>query len=71
MEISIRGHILENFKNDSIEQIREAVEQSVSETDEEVLPGLGVFFSLLWNEAEENLKSQIISLIKDGISKAS
>ena len=71
MEISIRGHILENFKNDSIEQIREAVEQSVSATDEEVLPGLGVFFSLLWNEAGEDVKGQIISLVKNGISKAS
>lgn len=71
MEISIRGHILENFKNDNNEQIREAIEQSVSATDEEVLPGLGVFFSLLWNEADEELKNKIVLLVKDGISKAS
>lgn len=71
MNISIRGHIIENFKNDSEDEIREAVIQSVNETDEEVLPGLGVFFSLVWTEADDDMKNKIVSSIKQGIEKAS
>ncbi len=68
--ISIRSHIIENFKNDSLEEIKNAVKETVSSLeDEELLPGLGVFFSLIYEEADEEMKEKMIALIKQGLEK--
>ena len=60
--IDIRKYIIENFKNDNEEKIRNSIETTIKEQDEDALIGLGVFFELLWNkltneEKEKNLKN--------------
>jgi small acid-soluble spore protein I len=35
--------------------------------DEVILPGLGVFFEILWNNADANLKQMITETIKEGL----
>ena len=44
MNIDIRGHILNNFKDASIDDIRSSIVDSINDRDEVTLPGLGVFF---------------------------
>ena len=58
MNISIRENIINNFKEDSIDEIKEAV------NDEMTLPGLGVFMSLLWENSNEDEKNKILDKIK-------
>lgn len=67
--MSIEAHIIENFKNDSTESIKEAIISSVQEQDEVVLPGLGVFFRLLWQELEEGEQEKIVQNIRKGLDK--
>lgn len=64
MNISIKEHIINNFKDDSIEEIKEAVNESVSSNDEMTLPGLGVFMCLLWENSNEEEKNNILDKIK-------
>ena len=64
MNISIREHIINNFKEDSIDEIKEAVNESVESNDEMTLPGLGVFMSLLWENSNEDEKNKILDKIK-------
>lgn len=64
MNISIKEHIINNFKEDSIEEIKEAVNESVESNDEMTLPGLGVFMSLLWENSNEDEKNKILDKIK-------
>ena len=47
MNIKIRDHILNNFKNANKEEIKTSIEASISEKKEITLPGLGVFFEIL------------------------
>lgn len=69
MNISIKSHIIENFKEDTEESIKEAIIESVKDTDEVVLPGLGVFLSLAWEKADENLKDSIVKLIREKLDE--
>ena len=57
--IDIRNYIIENFKDDNIEKIRDSIETTINERDEDALIGLGVLFELLWNNLsqEEKVKS--------------
>lgn len=67
--MNIREHIINNFKGDDYKALKEAIDESVSSKDEIVLPGLGVFFSIIWENADQELKNNLIETIRIHISK--
>lgn len=67
MNIDIRGHILNNFKDASIDDIRSSIVDSINDRDEVTLPGLGVFFEILWTNSSEEIKNQILDILKKGM----
>ena len=56
--IDVRAYIINNFKDDSIDDIKGAIENSIKSRDEDPLIGLGVLFELLWNNSNDSLKRQ-------------
>lgn len=69
MDVDIRQHIINNFKGDDYETLRRAIDESVKSQDEVTLPGLGVFFELIWENADNELKDQLIMIIKKRVQK--
>ena len=69
MDIDIRQHIINNFKGDNYETLRKAIDESVAAQDEITLPGLGVFFELIWENADNELKDELIMIIKKRVQK--
>jgi len=63
--VDIRKYIIENFKNTDINEIRESIESSIHEKDEVTLPGLGVFFELLWQNSTHEFRNQILEILKN------
>lgn len=66
MQIDIRKNIISNFKDASKEEIKTSITSSIQEGKEVTLPGLGVFFEILWNHSEENEREYILNTIKKG-----
>jgi small acid-soluble spore protein I (minor) len=66
LNIDIRKNIIDNFKESSLEDLRTSIDEAVSEKEEITLPGLGVLFEILWNNADgkEDILNSIISGIK-------
>lgn len=69
MNKDIRYHIINNFKNDDFNTLRSAVEECIKEKDELTLPGLGVFFELIWENADQELKNNLIEIIRKRVRK--
>ena len=69
MGVSIREHIINNFKGDDYDSLRNAIEESIKEQDEITLPGMGVFFEIVWKEADTALKNKILELIKQRVER--
>ena len=67
MNIDIRKSIINNFENSDIEEIKTSIEDSIKDNDEITLPGLGVFFEILWNNSDEENKNYILDTIKKGL----
>ncbi len=65
--MDIRGYIKNNFKDDDINSIKESIVESIKSKDEVLLPGLGVFFELVWNNSSEDERISILKKIKKGI----
>ena len=71
MGVSIREHIINNFKGDDYDTLRNAIEESIKEQDEITLPGMGVFFEIVWKEADTALQNKILELIKQRVERGS
>lgn len=68
MDINIRQHIIQNFKGDDYQTLERAIDESIKENDEVTLPGMGVFFELIWSDADRNLKDQMLQIVKNRIA---
>ncbi len=67
--MSIREHIINNFKNDDYATLKSAITESIDSKDEITLPGLGVFFSLMWESSDQELKNKVLELIHSNIKR--
>ena len=67
----IREHIINNFRGDDYESLKNAIDESVKEQDEITLPGLGVFLSIIWENSDIELKNTLIDIIRERVSSDS
>lgn len=65
--IDIRTYIIENFKDDNEEKIKDSIETTIKFRDEDALIGLGVLFELLWNNMTEEEKKTNLTKIRASI----
>ena len=68
MDIDIRKSIINNFKGSNIEEIKEAIESAIKDNDEITLPGIGVFFEILWKNSDKEKKDYILNTLKKGLN---
>lgn len=68
MNIDIRKYIKDNFKDSSAEEIKESIVSSISENDEITLPGMGVFFEILWKNSNAENQDYILNTLKNNLN---
>ena len=69
MDTNIRQHIINNFSGDNFDTLRRAIDESVEAQDEVTLPGLGVFLEIIWENASQELKNEMIDIIRRKVQK--
>lgn len=67
MDIDIRKAVIANCAGNDEEQLQETIDDAIQGGEEKTLPGLGVFFELCWNEADENDRQHMLDNIKNGL----
>lgn len=65
--VDIRKYIIENFKDEHEDKIRDSIETTIKLKDEDALIGLGVLFELLWNNMTEEEKKDSLTKISSTI----
>ena len=66
--INIRESIKSNFKELNESDIKHSIIESIKTNDEIILPGLGVFFEILWNNSNDEYRNYILSTLKKHLS---
>lgn len=64
MDIDIRSSIKDNFKGALKDEIKASIESSINENDEVTLPGIGVFFEVLWCNCSDSEKDFILNVLE-------
>ena len=67
--IKIKDYIINNFKDDDKSTLKTVINECVNDNDEETLPGMGVFFTLIWGGLNEDLKKDLIDILYNQIQK--
>ena len=49
-------------------EIKASIESSISDGEEITLPGLGVFFELMWKNSDSELQNVLLENIKKGLN---
>lgn len=66
--IDVRKYIINNFKEDTTEDIEKSINSSIESKSEDPLIGLGVLFELMWNNSSTETKDTILTNIKKGLT---
>ncbi len=69
MDINIREHIINNFQGDNYDVLKKAIDECVESKEEATLPGLGVFLEIIWENASQELKNELIEIIRKRVQK--
>lgn len=56
---------MDNFKGASKEDIKASIVSSFNDKDEITLPGLGVFFGIVWSKSSEDEQNRMLDILKD------
>ena len=67
--MNIREYIINNFEGDDYDSLQDAINESISSGDEVTLPGMGVFFEIVWEGADQELKNKMLELIKTRVDQ--
>ena len=67
--MSIRDYIINNFQGDDYDSLQSAINESIESSDEVTLPGMGVFFEIVWQGADQELKNRMLEIIKTRVNE--
>ncbi len=67
--MSIREYIINNFEGDNYDELQAAINESIESKDEVTLPGMGVFFEIVWEGADQELKNRMLEIIKTRVNE--
>lgn len=67
MEINIRKSVLDNLKDSTSADLEKTIVDAISLNKEITLPGLGVLFERLWQNADKTLKEQILNQLLNNL----
>lgn len=67
--MKIKDYIIQNFKEDDVNTLRNTITECISEDDEETLPGMGVFLELIWSNTNEDVRKAMLEALNKGLKK--
>jgi len=67
--MKIKDYIINNFKDDDTNTLRNTISECIKENDDETLPGLGVFLELIWQGSDEDIKKSMLDILHNEIEK--
>ena len=67
--MKIKDYIINNFKEDDQNTLRNTITECISDGDEETLPGMGVFLELIWQGSNEDIKKSMLDILYNELRK--
>ncbi|KGP71371.1 small acid-soluble spore protein SspI [Pontibacillus yanchengensis] len=70
MNLNLRNAILSNVSGNNTDQLEATIKEAINSGEEKMLPGLGVLFELIWENAEQSEKQEMLEALEQGVQQA-
>ncbi|MDX8359346.1 small acid-soluble spore protein SspI [Cytobacillus sp. IB215316] len=69
MNLNLRQAILTNVSGNSQQELENTIVDAIQRGEEKMLPGLGVLFEVIWENASEEEKHEMLQTLEDGLKQ--
>jgi small acid-soluble spore protein I (minor) len=67
MNLNLRNAVIHNVSGNTQDQLKDTIVDAIQRGEEKMLPGLGVLFEVIWNNADENEKHMMLETLETGL----
>lgn len=67
MNFDLRNAIIHNVSGNSQDELRDTIVDAIQNGEEKMLPGLGVLFEVIWKNASEDERKEMLQTLEVGL----
>lgn len=67
MNFDLRNAIIHNVSGNSQDELRDTIVDAIQNGEEKMLPGLGVLFEVIWKNASEDDRKEMLQTLEEGL----
>ncbi|WP_141431982.1 small acid-soluble spore protein SspI [Bacillus sp. 03113] len=67
MSLNLRNAIIHNVSGNSQDELKATIVDAIQNGEEKMLPGLGVLFEIIWKNASEEEKVEMLQTLEGGL----
>ncbi len=69
MNFNLRHAIIQNFSGNTQEQLKDTIVDAIQVGEEKMLPGLGVLFEVIWQNADQQERQMMLETLEEGLKR--
>ncbi|HEY4552145.1 MAG TPA: small acid-soluble spore protein SspI [Bacillaceae bacterium] len=67
MDLNLRHAVIQNVSGNTQDQLRDTIVDAIQRGEEKLLPGLGVLFEVIWQNADDQEKGMMLDTLEQGL----
>jgi small acid-soluble spore protein I (minor) len=67
MNLNLRNAVISNVAGNTQDELKDTIVDAIQNGEEKMLPGLGVLFEVIWQNASEEEKQEMLNALEDGL----
>ncbi|KEF39542.1 small, acid-soluble spore protein I [Schinkia azotoformans MEV2011] len=69
MNLNLRHAIIQNVSGNTKQELQDTIVDAIQSQEEKMLPGLGVLFEVIWQNANDSEKEEMLSTLSSGLQR--
>ncbi|WP_299089526.1 small acid-soluble spore protein SspI [uncultured Metabacillus sp.] len=69
MNLNLRHAVIANVTGNTQDQLEDTIVDAIQSGEEKMLPGLGVLFEVIWQNATKQDKDEMLATLEQGLKK--
>ncbi|MFS8650497.1 MAG: small acid-soluble spore protein SspI [Caldibacillus sp.] len=69
MNFNLRQAVIQNISENTRDQLKDTIVDAIQSGEEKMLPGLGVLFEIIWNQASDDERQKMLDNLVAGLQK--
>lgn len=69
MNLNLRNAIIHNVSGNTQDQLKDTIVDAIQRGEEKMLPGLGVLFEVIWNNADQQEQNMMLETLEQGLKQ--